>query len=66
MAREQQVRVEVFNLLGRRVALLFDGRLRAHQAHPFTFDAKALPSGLYFYRATGQTFTATRKILLQK
>ena len=66
VAREQQVRVEVYNLLGRRVALLFDGRLRAHQAHPFTFDASALPSGLYFYRATGQTFTATRKILLQK
>ncbi len=48
------------------MALLFDGRLRAHQAHPFTFDADALPSGLYFYRATGQTFTATRTILLQK
>ncbi len=66
VAREQQVRVEVYNLLGRRVALLFDGRLRAHQAHPFTFDAEALPSGLYFYRATGQTFTTTRTILLQK
>ncbi|MFQ5570350.1 MAG: T9SS type A sorting domain-containing protein [Rhodothermales bacterium] len=66
VAREQAVRVEVYDVMGRRIATLFDGVLRANQAHPFAFDASSLPSGLYFYRAIGETFTETRSMVLQK
>ncbi|MDX1547144.1 MAG: hypothetical protein R3247_09160, partial [Rhodothermales bacterium] len=66
VARTQHVRVEVYDVAGRRVALLHDGPLPAHEAHAFTFDAGRLPSGLYLYRAVGETFTASRPAVLQK
>ena len=66
VARAQHVRVEVYDVAGRRVALLHDGPLPAHEAHAFTFDAGRLPSGLYLYRAVGETFTASRPAVLQK
>src|SRR5690606_15291007 len=46
----QSMRAEVFDLLGRRVAVLHDGPLAAG-AHALTFDAAQLPAGLYVVRA---------------
>lgn len=66
IAREQAVTVVVFDLLGRVVATLHDGPLTANEAHTFTFDAAPLPSGVYLYRASGETFTATRTVTLLK
>ncbi len=40
------VRVEVFDMLGRRVAVLHDGAMAAG-LHPLVLDASALPAGLY-------------------
>lgn len=64
--RAQHVRVEVFDLLGRRVALLHDGMLEAGQAHRFTFDARMLPSGTYLYRAAGASFSSVKHMTLMK
>jgi 1,4-alpha-glucan branching enzyme len=49
LPRPGEVRLEVFDMLGRRVALLVDG---VHPAGPSSvrFDAGALSSGTYFYR----------------
>ncbi|MEM1094750.1 MAG: glycoside hydrolase family 9 protein [Bacteroidota bacterium] len=66
VAEAQPVAIEVFNLLGQRVRTLHDGLLSAGTAHAFTFDASDLPSGLYLYRAAGQTFTATNTVMLLK
>jgi len=66
VAREQQVQVEVFNTLGQRVATLHDGMLASNDTRPFTFDATALPSGVYYIRVTGETFSAMRQVLLAK
>lgn len=62
----QQVRVEVFNLLGRSVSVLFDGMMDADVTRSFTFDAGDLPSGIYLYRVRGENFTATRQMTLLK
>jgi len=62
----QQVKVAVYNLLGRQVMLLHDGTLAARTPHAFTFDAANLPSGLYLYRVSGETFNATRTAMLLK
>ena len=62
----QDVRVEVFNLLGQRVRLLHDGPLEAGEARAFTFEAADLPSGLYLYRAQGETFAASGQVTLIK
>ncbi|MEM1044033.1 MAG: T9SS type A sorting domain-containing protein [Bacteroidota bacterium] len=61
----QHVRVEVFDALGRRVALLHDGSLPVGE-HALTLDAAALPSGLYVVRATGDAFAlSTRTTVVQ-
>ena len=64
--RRQTVSVEVFNLLGQRVRTLFAGTLEANAPRTFTFDARDLPSGLYLYRVSGETFAATRQMTLLK
>lgn len=62
----QDVTVAVYSLLGRQVQVLFDGPLEAQVPHAFSFDAGALPSGLYLYRVTGASFSATKPIMLVK
>jgi hypothetical protein len=59
-------RVEVFDVLGRRVAVLHDGPLAAGPEHHFTLHAAALPSGLYVVRASGEGFTQTRRVTLSR
>ncbi|MDI6400848.1 invasin domain 3-containing protein, partial [Balneolaceae bacterium ANBcel3] len=62
---ESHVRLAVFDVLGRQVALLADDRyMKGH--HEVQWDAGLLPSGVYLYRmeADGQVFT--RKMLLVK
>lgn len=66
VAAAQQVRVEVVDLLGRRVALLHDGLLEAGPDHRFTFDAAHLPSGRYLIRATGDRFAEQMSVVLTK
>ena len=57
-----RVRIEVFNLLGKRLSTLIDDFLPggAHVAH---FFAENLPSGLYWYRLTAGAFSETRKMV---
>ena len=62
----QDVKVEVFNLLGRSVKVLFEGTMEANETRTFTFDAGDLPSGIYLYRVRGENFTATRQMTLLK
>ncbi len=65
LERAQHVAVEVFDVAGRRVAVLHDGPLAAGE-QTFTFDAADLPSGTYLIRATGNGFTATQQAVLVK
>lgn len=64
--QHQQVRLEVYDLLGRRVAVLHEGALGSGTAHHFLFEAKGLPSGLYLVHATGETFRDERKVVLRR
>jgi glycosidase len=58
------VRLEVFDMLGRRVSVLAEG-LQTAGRHEVSFDAAALPSGTYLYRlsASGQSFTRTMVLI---
>ncbi len=49
LPRAAEVRVEVFDVLGRRVQILADG-FQSAGAHRVAFDAGDLPSGLYVIR----------------
>ncbi len=66
LGASQQVRVEVFDTMGRRVAVLHDGALEAERPYGFLFDAGGLPGGLYLFQATGDLFSATESALLVK
>ena len=64
--RAQDVRVEVFDVLGRAVATLHDGPLAAGDVHRFDFHpaGRGLATGVYFVRAVGETFSDTRRVVL--
>jgi hypothetical protein len=59
------VRLSVFNTLGQRVAVLWDGVQEAgyHQAE---FDGAHVSSGVYYYRIETGSFTAMKKMMLVK
>ncbi len=59
------VTLKVYDILGRDVATLVNGRQTAGE-HSVTFDAARLPSGVYFYRLRAGTSTVVRKMLLMK
>jgi len=59
------VRLEVFDITGRRVAVLRDQVLPAG-IHTDVFDASRLSSGMYVYRLSGNGRTEVRKMLLLK
>ncbi len=62
----QEVRLAVYDALGRQVALLHDGALDAGTTHRFTFGGSGMPSGVYLLRAEGRTFVETRTLMLVK
>jgi hypothetical protein len=62
---ESKVLLEVYNLLGQRVATLLNER-RTAGYHTVLFDAAGLPSGLYLYRLTAGETTLFKKMLLVK
>jgi hypothetical protein len=64
VARAQAVTVAAYDLLGRRVAVLYDGVLVAGQARALAFEVSNMPSGLYMIRAEGEHFLATRPVLV--
>ena len=59
------VRIVVYDILGREVAVLADGRYPAGK-HTFSFDGTHFSSGVYFYRLTAGNFWATKAMILLK
>jgi len=60
-----QVRLDVYNVVGQRVATLVDGQQKAGYRSA-TWNAKDLASGVYFYRIKAADFTSIRKMVLIK
>lgn len=68
--RPAKVRLEVYNLLGERVALLLDGDLPAGH-HQAAFTGEGLPAGVYIARlevqpAGGDRGVSSRKLVLAR
>ena len=65
-----QVRLDIYNVLGRRVVRLIDAPMQAG-FHERTWDGRTAdgapaPSGIYFYRLRAGAFSATRKMIMLK
>jgi hypothetical protein len=63
--RKSFVTVEVFNLLGQKVATILAGNLQAG-TYKIPWNAGNLSSGIYFYRLNAESFTDAKKLLLLK
>jgi hypothetical protein len=61
----QNVKLTVYDLLGRRIETLLDEYKQAG-VHAVTFDASHLASGIYFYRLLAGEITETKRMLLVK
>jgi hypothetical protein len=59
------VTLEVYNILGQRVAKLVNER-KSPGRYEVNFDASGLSSGLYLYRLQTDSFTETRQMMLIK
>lgn len=59
------VRLEVYDVTGRRIALIMDEQ-RREGLHSVQFDASGLSTGIYFYRLTTEQFSETKKMTLIK
>lgn len=57
------VKLSVFDLLGREVVVLVDGR-RGPGRYAVTFDGSSLASGVYLYRLSAGAFTQTKSLVL--
>ncbi len=64
--RGQQVTAELYNLLGQRVATLFEGALGSNESRTVSIDGKGLPAGVYLYRVQGETFATSRQVTLMR
>jgi len=60
-----EVRMEVFDISGRKISTLIDERMNAG-THTIRFDASALSSGIYLVRLRSGSFTKVQKITLIK
>lgn len=61
--KEADVTLEVYDVLGRRVARLVDETKRAG-THSIELDASRLPSGTYFYRMRAGDFVKTHRMVV--
>jgi hypothetical protein len=65
LVKSEKVKLAVYNLLGKEVAVIVNG-MRNAGSQTVTFDAKNLSSGVYFYKLeTGSTVLAKKMLLLK-
>ena len=65
LAKTENVRLAVFDHLGREVAVLRDAQTVSGD-HSVAFDASGLPSGVYFYRLDTASTSLTKTLTLLK
>jgi hypothetical protein len=65
LEHETNIRLNIFDLTGRRVRTLAEGRWNAGM-HEVRFDGAALPSGLYFARLQAGGLAKTQKLVMLK
>ena len=64
MDTRQPVRVQIYDVLGRRVTTVYDGPMVPHELKRLTVEpaAEGLSSGTYFLRMVGEDFQTTSQI----
>ena len=63
LLKKSKVKLSVYNLLGKRIAVLID-EIKNAGPHAVSWDASDLASGVYMYRLEADGFVQTRKMIL--
>ena len=63
LPQQSLVRLTLFDVIGREVAILDEGE-RVAGYHDVLFDAHGLASGIYFFRLQAGGFLQTRRMVL--
>ena len=64
---EQQVRAEIYDVLGRRISVVFDGAIQANRAQVVSgVNVGELSAGRYFLRITGRRSAVTKPFSIVK
>lgn len=66
LSQNSRVNLTVYDILGREVATLVNGKNLSNGTYSFTFDASGLSSGVYIYRLNSNGEMQTRKMTLLK
>jgi hypothetical protein len=66
LAENSKVSLKVYDLLGREVAVLVNGEMKAGILHRVPFDGSKLASGIYFYRLEAGKNVQVKKLMLVK
>jgi len=71
LRRKDVLTLDIYNILGQKVETLFSGRMFPAGTHTVYWDGtkqdgSPLPSGIYFYRISGNGLTESRKMVLLK
>jgi hypothetical protein len=62
----QETEIELFNIIGEKIAIIYKGQLQANTRHTFEINGSKLPSGIYFYRVSTPSYEQTKKVVLLK
>ncbi len=65
LPKESNVNIKIFNTLGKEVAEILNERKSAG-IYSAAFNAKNLPSGIYFYRLNAGSYSSTKKMIVLK
>jgi len=65
LAKQGEVRIEIYNTLGQKVVQLLSENLSAGQ-YKYYWSANDMPSGIYYYTLQAGEFRETRRMLLLK
>jgi hypothetical protein len=63
LAKAEFTELKVFNVLGKEVAKLISRELNSGK-HTYTFDARNLASGVYYYQLVAGEYRAVKKMIL--
>ena len=61
--KETRVALKIYNITGQEIAVLRDG-IESAGSHSVIWDAKGMPSGVYFCSMKAEGYTGTRKMML--
>jgi CSLREA domain-containing protein len=66
LATGQSVEIALFDVAGRRIAMLHDAALPPGIVHNFVVDASSLSAGVYVLRIRGELFEEARRLVVRR